>query len=106
MDSIYEERNRRFEELSKKRELEAKSKLDKAKAQAKIDGKEPFDINIVLKYFPPYVHEAEELYNNPRKFNSRAKALEERYYTTYYNLMTLKEFGEKMCEMREYGAFD
>ncbi|WP_444884000.1 hypothetical protein [Microbulbifer sp. PSTR4-B] len=92
-------------ELRRRHKKERQERLEKAKQKAKLDGKEPFDIDLVFKYFPVYEHDKEDM-ENPKVMQQKIEALEERYYVSFPDIMTIKEFGEKMCELRNWGAFD
>ena len=95
-----------MDELFAKQSQAEDQKLQQAKEQAKTEGKEVFNIDLVFQYFPPFAHEKEDILNNPRILALKTKSLERRYYLSYPEIRTLKEFGEKMRELRELGTFD
>lgn len=92
-------------ELRERHSKKRRERLEKAKQKAKVAGKEIFDVNLVFKYFPVYEHDKEDL-KNPEIMQEKIEALEERYYVSFPDIMTLEEFGKKMCDLRGWGAFD
>jgi len=86
------------DEIFKKHEQERAEKLKQEKIKARKTGKEPFDIGKLHQY------------RKPRNFNEMTdeifglykEELEDRYYCSNPDIMTIKEFGEYLKEIDQW----
>jgi len=96
------ERNTRLlRESIRREEAEDAARLEEAKAEAATRGKEAFELDRFESLWTPFSYGR----SKPER-DQRVATWEHKYYVQYTDIMTLKDFAEKMAELEKHGAFD
>ncbi|VAW70225.1 hypothetical protein MNBD_GAMMA10-1576 [hydrothermal vent metagenome] len=87
-----------FEKIVAEKNLKREKRLKKSKDDAKLNGKEPFDLNKLKKHWSYRFEKklsAEELEGDMRK-------IEKDYYLAGEQFMTIESYGKHLMEMELY----
>ena len=86
-----------IERLRAEQKTRIAKRLEQAKREAAERGKEPFDLDKFDKIYPPTPY----LWHTPTR-EQRLKRLEELYYVTHREVMSLEEFAKIHTELEKW----